>query len=66
MEIVEVDFTKGRLGGSISSPAGFSGGLVARADGLWAGVITGQTMPGHPSRIDFCSAYNVYSFLEEL
>ncbi|KAG0583366.1 hypothetical protein KC19_3G130900 [Ceratodon purpureus] len=66
MEIVEVDFTKGRLGGSIATPAGFSGGLVARADGLWAGVITGQMLAGHPSRIDFCSAYNVYSFLDEL
>lgn len=66
MEIVMVDFTKGQLGGSITTAAGFSGGLVARADGLWAGVVTGQTMPGHPSRIDFCSAYNVYSLLEEL
>lgn len=66
MEIVEIDFTNGRLGGSITTPAGFSGGLVARADGPWVGVVTGQTMAGHTSRIDFCSAYNVYSFLEEL
>jgi hypothetical protein len=66
MEIVEVDFTKGRLGGSITTPAGFCGGLVARADGLWVGVITGQTLPRQPSQIDFCSAYNVYSFLDEL
>jgi hypothetical protein len=66
MEIVEVDFTKGRLGGSITTAAGFRGGLVARADGFWIGVITGQTMTGHPSRIDFCSTYNVYSFLAEL
>lgn len=66
MEILEIDFTKGRLGGSIATPTGFSGGLVARADGLWIGVITGHMMQGHPSLIDFSSAYSVYSFLDEL
>ncbi|XP_024379962.1 uncharacterized protein [Physcomitrium patens] len=66
MEIVEIDFTKGRLGGSITTPSGFSGGLVTRSDGLWIGVITGQTVEGHSSLIDFSSAYNVHSLLDEL
>lgn len=65
-EIVEIDFTAGRLGGSINSPAGFRGGLVVRADGHLAGVVTGEVLASHPTNIDFASAYNVYSLLEEL
>ena len=64
--IVAIDFTTGRLGGSINSPAGFRGGLVVRADGLLAGVVTGEVLDNHPSSIDFSPAFNVYSLLEEL
>jgi hypothetical protein len=64
--IVETDFTTGRLGGSIDSAAGFRGGLVVRADGLLAGVVTGELLFRHRTNIDFTSAYNVYALLEEL
>lgn len=65
-EIVEIDFTTGQLGGSISTPMGFSGGLIVRADGVFAGVVTGHTMESHNNLIDFSSAYTIYSLLEEL
>lgn len=64
--IVEIDFTAGRLGGSMGSPAGFRGGLVVRTDGLVAGVVTGEVLSHHRTNIDFSSAYNVYALLEEL
>lgn len=64
--VVEIDFTTGRLGGSIDSTVGFRGGLVVRADGLFAGVVTGEVLGDHPTNIDFSPAYNVYSLLEEL
>ncbi|XP_024358953.1 uncharacterized protein [Physcomitrium patens] len=64
--IVEIDFTSGLLGGSISSPAGFRGGLVVRADGLLAGLVTGEILGSHPTDIDFSYAYNIYSLLSEL
>ncbi|KAG0608436.1 hypothetical protein M758_8G105500 [Ceratodon purpureus] len=64
--IVEIDFTSGQLGGSINSPVGFRGGLVVRADGLLAGVVTGDVLGNHPTNIDFSPAFNVYSLLEEL
>jgi hypothetical protein len=64
--IVEIDFTIGRLGGSIVSPAGLRGGLVVRADGLFAGVVIGEVLGSHPSNIDFSPAFNVYSLLEEV
>lgn len=41
MEIVEIDFIKGWLGGFIIILSGFSGGLVMWLDGFWIGVIIG-------------------------
>ncbi|XP_073384991.1 uncharacterized protein [Physcomitrium patens] len=64
--IVEIDFTTGQLGGSIDFPVGFRGGLVVRADGLLAGVVTGDLLANHRTKIDFCTAFNVYSLLAEL
>ncbi|KAG0556786.1 hypothetical protein KC19_11G079100 [Ceratodon purpureus] len=64
--IVEIDFTTGQLGGSIDSPAGFRGGLVVRADGLLAGVVTGELLNSHRTNIDLSSAHNIYALLEEL
>lgn len=46
--IVEIDFETGRLGGSINIAAGFRGGLVVRADGLLARLVTGEILGGHP------------------
>lgn len=64
--IVEIDFETGRLGGSINIAAGFRGGLVVRADGLLAGLVTGEILGGHPTNIDFSYAINIYSLLAEL
>ncbi|CAM6042069.1 unnamed protein product [Sphagnum compactum] len=65
-DVVKVDFTAGQLGGMLTTPRGFMGGLVVRADGYWTGLMTCKALPNHPELADFASASNIYSLLEEL